>query len=367
MEVGAVAPRAVVDALPDRGEAALEGGPALVRVLVEARLARIELVLAPVGDVGHVRHHHVRAGEDALLAAVRRERLERGRGGDVDVVQVEARRRDHVEADAQAVRVGPGIRDGRERRVRMRDVGPHADHVHVPVAEEDDVPREVLRRLSRKRAHHARADLVAAAAQGREAVRAARPAVVRGMEACVESGGRRLDAQQVAGRARGLPAPVDRLRLLAEGQRHAQVQVRHAAQALLDEGRVRLALDLAALQHDRGVARRGVDLRHPQHVVDGKAVAREVRVRAADAAVEAVLRADVPELDEAAHRDELPGDAALERIGRGARDALLVRVLERDQPRQVVHGEVPRTLPRAGDDIGDGRHRAAVRCGCPSS
>ena len=85
-EVRAVAARAVVDALADRREAAFEAAPALLRVLVEAGLARVELVAAAVGGIRHVRHHDVRAGEDPLLAAVGGEGLEGGRGGDVDVV-----------------------------------------------------------------------------------------------------------------------------------------------------------------------------------------------------------------------------------------------------------------------------------------
>ena len=51
-EVRAVAARAVVDALADRRETAFEAVPALLRVLVEAGLARVKLVAAAGYQVG---------------------------------------------------------------------------------------------------------------------------------------------------------------------------------------------------------------------------------------------------------------------------------------------------------------------------
>ena len=236
----------------------------------------------------------------------------------------------------------------------MGNVRAHADHVHVHVAEEDDVARKVRHRLAGQRAHDARPDLVAAAAQGRKALDAARPAVVRRMEARIEFRRRRFDAQQIARRARRAPAPVDVFLLLAKRKRHTEVEVRDGAQAVLDEGRVRLALDLAALEDEGGVARPRIDFGHAQDVRDGEAIAVEGRVRTADAAVETVLCADVADLDEAAHRDARPRDAALLRVGGRIDGTPFGGILQRDKARQVVHGEVARTRLCAGENLFEG-------------
>ena len=143
----------------------------------------------------------------------------------------------------------------------MGNVGPHADHVGVDVVEKNDVAGEILKRLPRQAHHHASPHLVPAAAQGAQALDAPVERTVRRMEHGVERGIGGLDAQEVARRTGGAPAAVRFLRLLAEAERHAEMQRGNRVEDVLDEPRVRLALDLARLDHDRPVARRGGEAR----------------------------------------------------------------------------------------------------------
>ena len=79
-----------------------ESGFELLTMLA-AGLLLLAASVAAVFGVRDVRHDHVRPREHALFATVVRERLERRGGGDVHVVQEEARRGDHVEAEAEMI------------------------------------------------------------------------------------------------------------------------------------------------------------------------------------------------------------------------------------------------------------------------
>ena len=304
-----VAAGAPVDGLADGGEPALEAEAALFGVLVEAGLVLVELVAAAVFGVRDVRHDHVRPREHALFATVVRERLERRGGGDVHVVQEEARRGDHVEAEAEMI-CGVVGREGDvapERRVVVRDVRSHADHVEVQIPEEQDVPGEVVERLPRQAAHDAAADLVAAFPQQAQAVDAALEAVVRRVELRVELGAGGLDAQQIAVRARGAPAGVGLLRLLAQRKRDADrapAEFVDLAEDAFDEGGVLLGGDFARLEDERAIAQIDVSAHGAQDGLLVEFEAADAVVALADAAVVAVLGADVAHFDDPAQAHE---------------------------------------------------------------
>ena len=120
---------------------------------------------------------------------------------------------------------------------------------------------------------------------------------------------RRLDAEEVAVCAGVHPAAVGLLALLAEGERYSERVAEAGADGLEDalhEGRVLLRLEFAGLQDDASVA----VFRRPCDRVDDLRLAHPVAgdpgVSAADAAVEAVLGADVGEFDESAQRHPPP-------------------------------------------------------------
>ena len=108
--------------------------------------------------------------------------MQRGGRGDVDVVQIEARRGDHVEpmSGAGGIFLCEGM--SRPRRVVVRNVGP-IDHVHIHLVKEENVVSQIPTGLSESPLIRAAAHLVVVRAQWRR--RAAAPAVVGGVEAGV--------------------------------------------------------------------------------------------------------------------------------------------------------------------------------------
>ena len=253
----------------------------------------------------------------------------------------------------------------------MRDERTHADHVDVERRIEFDVARQVGHGLPRQRAHHARADLVTRPAQRTQAFDAALPAAGRGMELRIERGAGRLDAQQVARRARRAPAGEDLFGLLAQRERHAHPERRETAQDVLDEGRVRLRLDLAALNDQRDVAHRLRLLGAGDNLVRRERVAPHVRVRPANAAVVAVLRADVARLDETAHGDALPAAPELQRVRRGIERGKIAGILQGEQKLQLAGRQRAGRLRRLGEHLrkrhGPGRHSLPASVAYPAS
>ena len=82
--------------LADGGNAPLEATTAKRRILVETRLAGVELVVGAIARLRDVWHDHVSAGEKSLFAPFWIKRLKSCRGGDVHIVQIKARSGDHA-------------------------------------------------------------------------------------------------------------------------------------------------------------------------------------------------------------------------------------------------------------------------------
>ena len=141
---------------------------------------------------------------------------------------------------------------------------------------------------------------------------------------------RRLDAEEVAVCAGVNPAAVGLLALLAEGERYSERVAEAGADGLenaLHERGILLRLEFAGLQDDASVA----VFRRPCDRVDDLRLAHPVAgdpgVSAADAAVEAVLGADVGEFDESAERD-LPSPVGGLGLVRAAHQGGEVRVAQ---------------------------------------
>ena len=121
-------------------------------------------------------------------------------------------------------------------------------------------------------------------------------------------------------RASLAPAPVGLVRLLAKTERDAErlaAKGMDAFQHPFDERRMRLAGLLARLEHKTPVSRLERPFRLAEDLVGVHPVTANVRVALADAAVEAVLLADVPALDQSAEGDGAANLTALHRVGGG--------------------------------------------------
>ncbi len=228
----------------------------------------------------------------------------------------------------------------------MRDVRTHADHVDILRRKELDIRREVVKRLSGQTAHHAGPNLVAASPQCAQTIAPRLPRMIMRMELRVEFPVRRLDAQEIAVRARFAPSAVCLLGLFAKAERDAEriaAERVDASEDVFEESRVRRAGQFAGLDHKVAVSR----LERPFRLADDFAgihpVAVDIGIRFPYAAVIAVLLADVSGLDETAEGHFLSCFANLDGI-RGGKKRFGVR--PGDQIRQFPMRQIAR-FPRS--------------------
>ena len=189
----------------------------------------------------------------------------------------------------------------RKRRRRVRDERPDAHHLRYKFLDELEVRRQVLRRLIRRADHEPAAHLIAQTLEITQAAHAPLKGHLPRVKPRIVRGAGRLVAQQVAVRARLAQARKALVAPLTQGQRHRAVRIARLDRAhnvlnpFVGEESV-----LAALHHERAKAQRVALLAAGQNVVLPKPVARAACVAAADSAVQAVVFADVADLDQPA-------------------------------------------------------------------
>lgn len=304
-----IAPRVVQHLVVDSFHPQVEAGAALFRLIVHARFVGIDEVVFAVRIGGEVRHDDVGAGLDGLFPSHRIDGLVGGGSHHVDFRHHQPQDGDHLEGEAHPfLRRGDLVGVLVKRRVGVRDEGSHAHHRHIFVAEEDEVVGEVVEGLEGKSHHHARAGLVAEALQRVDTLQPLVEVVpfVAGMDFVVEFLVRRLDAEEIAVRARLKPLAIHRFALLAQRQGDAE----GAAVNLLDLGDEAgdavgelAVVAFAALDGHRAVTQLMRQPGTPQHLIVGEGVPLHFAVVAAYPTVEARLAADVAQLDQSAQVD----------------------------------------------------------------
>ena len=193
----------------------------------------------------------------------------------------------------------------------MRIIGPHPDHGCAEALIEQQVVGQVCARLERHADHRPGAGLIADFLEVVQALQAPVVGVqaVVGMYPAIEVGVAGLDPEEVPVRAGGEPFLVDFPGLLAqrEGDPQGRVVPRvdgldglDQAGDLVDEGPV---LPLPALDDDGTVAALRSHGGRLEDLPVAQFVAGAVHP-AADAAIQAVLGADVRDLDESAQIDD---------------------------------------------------------------
>ena len=131
------------------------------RAVAQQRFAVVQIVFHHLFFRRDVGHDHVCARKKALFAAAGVQDLQSRGSGNVDVRHKQAQQRYHLEPEGEAP-FGRRIRGARERegRLRMRIVGPHADHRSVELLVEQQVVGHVFRRLERHTYHSPRTCLI---------------------------------------------------------------------------------------------------------------------------------------------------------------------------------------------------------------
>ena len=137
-------------------------------------------------------------------------------------------------------------------------------------------------------------------------MQAMRQAHFRRMQLCVVGGCRRLMSQQVATRPSFVKSGIAFAAALAqgEGDRAVGKTLVHSADPFLQHS-VRKKRVLAALQHKSAKAQRVAMFAAGQEILQRQAVARGRAIAATNAAIEAVVFADVRDLDEPAQIDRI--------------------------------------------------------------
>ena len=182
----------------------------------------------------------------------------------------------------------------------VRDERPHAAHIRLKRLDELQILRQRPRRLAGRAHHEPAARLEADRLQSPQAAHAVFKGHFMGVQFFIVRPVRRLMAQQVAVRARLVHAAVIVRGILAQRQGDGAVGVCRADARNDPADAPHRHRALAALQHERAEPQL-VSLRAAGQ--DGLLVQRvavAAGVRSADAAVEAVVPADVAHLDQAA-------------------------------------------------------------------
>ena len=224
---------------------------------------------------------------------MRHHRLHGRRCGDVGLGQQQAQQGDHASRQVKVARHSLA-----ERRVGIRDQGADADHVRIELLVEQDVCRNRSKALPRQAHECPRADLIAERAQVAQAAHAVRVVHAR-VPALVDRLVRRLDAQQIAVGTGSAPECVLLIAALPHRQRHREVELLEAT----DDGSEALCREiqvLARLQDDCLIAVALCLVRELHDGIGVEPIALDLAVLAPQAAVHAVLAADVREFDEAA-------------------------------------------------------------------
>lgn len=277
------------------------------------------------------------------------EGLEGRRGCDVDVGQEETRDGNHLEAQFQAppfflVAVqAAGQYLFADRRIVMDDVRPHADHVDIHVAVEEDVISQVTQGLAGQADHVARPYLIADAAQAVQAILADLPAVmaVLRMEGGVEVRIARFDAQEIAVGTGLEPAAVRVFRLFADAEGQAQfavaqvLDVADEAFDVVDEGFI---LPFAGLEGQGSVTVFPGPAGHGQDIVARRVEAFHFVIALADAAVFAVFDAVIGKFDKAPVIDDAAHIGSLDGISRIIESLEFIRIGNREERDQIVAG-----------------------------
>ncbi|MEI7851658.1 MAG: hypothetical protein WCH86_07475 [Kiritimatiellales bacterium] len=237
--------------------------------------------------------------------------LKRSGGGDIDVLQHDTGDCDHLESERQrGLFLFICVRRNffSHWRVVMRDVRPHADHIHVEFFHKKYVVDQIVHCLAGQSHHYAGADLITGLFEQGEAVFAHFKVVIRRMQFAVQFRISGFDAEQVAMCARFAPAAVGLFCLLSERERDAEFTIRgrfNPPEHPLNQFDIRRVLPLAGLNYDRAifVFERPDCLAH--HFLFVHLETFHVRVALADTAVIAVLDADIAALNNAAEIGDL--------------------------------------------------------------
>ena len=299
-----VAPGVVEELVADGRETDVQAGLALVRLVFDAGLVGIDEIALAVFPGREVRHDDIGPSGDGLFPSLRVDGLVRGGRHHVDLGHHDAQDGDHLERHVHALLCRRDeVPEAVQRGVGMGNVGAEPDHRHIHPLEEEQVVGQVVQRLAGQADHDPGTGLVADALQAFQAVEPPAEAVqlVVGVDPVIELLGRALDPQQVAVRPGVEPAPVGLLALLAERKGDAQaagvdlLDLPHEPFDLVDEGGIAA---LAALQGHGPVAELVGEVGAGQHLVVAEAVAPDPVVAAPQAAVQAVLLADVAIFDQ---------------------------------------------------------------------
>lgn len=287
----------------------LGAGGAVVGGLEEADFVVVEGVVGTVSRGGGVGHEDIGARGEGELAALGVGCAHGGGGGDVGVGEEEAGEADHPEGEVEGC--GPG---GGEGGVVVGEEGSDADHVGAEVAEEEEVVGEAFGGLTGEADHGACAGLVAEVAQVVEAGEAAVEVVV-GVEAAEEVAVGGLDAEEVAFGAGVAEAAVGGAGAFADGEGDGEAGLGSDAFDEAGEAVVGPPWVFAGLEDDGGDAAACDGAAGVEDLLGAHAVASEAGVGASEAAVGAVLGADVGELDDAADEDAVAEGAAAGGVG----------------------------------------------------
>ena len=161
------------------------------------------------------------------------ESLQSRRRRNVDVGQKETGHGNHLESHFKSLllfflAVHPTGKDGfPDGRIMVNDVRPHANHIDIHIAIEQNIVCQVTYGLTGKADHIPRPDLIADASQTFKASLADRPLMVAviGMKGRIEVGITRLDAQQIAVSTGFKPASVGIFCLFTDAEGQSQFAV----------------------------------------------------------------------------------------------------------------------------------------------
>ncbi len=261
--------------------------------------------MLPIFRIGHVGHNHIRPRKNPLLPSVVRKRLQRGRSGNIDIMQIEPGHGNHLQRKLEPLfRIRLRKLNGLPRRcLMMGQIRPHPDHVEIHVPEEGNVPRQIVYRLPWQPNHDPASSLIADPLQHLNTRFPAFITMIRRMQLRIQLGRGGLHPQQITMRASLPPTTVHRFRLLPETQRDTQPitkKMTHLVQKLFNVDSVVLGFNLPGLQDDRPIAMIKGPLRHPHNILCGQAITNHGLIALPDAAIETILGAVIPEFNQAA-------------------------------------------------------------------
>ena len=269
---------------------------AMCRRIVDAYFAGIEFIQATVLSLGNIGHDHIGTCLKGHNASLGMQALHRRGSGNVDVGQEQT----HGSHGAQRHFQG-ATRFAGQRSLRMGDERTDSCHIDADVLEVQQVVSDGFNRLTRQTHHDAGAEFKAQFPNHEQALMATLPTHAR-VKAVIQVTVGGLDAHQVTVGACFTKCLIILIITLTNAERQCDIEsldpLNDAAHARLVEMQV-----FARLQDDSLETQADGSCGGFHHLLIAHAITLHLPVAAANAAIQAIVAADVGELNETTQVD----------------------------------------------------------------